>query len=159
MLCYISYVLLSFRICKYIFTNAKGQQKDWCWCWNANTLATWCKELTHWKRPWCWARLKEGGEGDDRGWDGWMASRTQRTWVWVDSGSWWWTGSSGLLQSTGLQRVGHGWATEFNCTELISEERTVMRELDQLSKSSHFPNHLLDTNINWLNSSLYSSIH
>ena len=57
-----------------------------------NTLATWCEELTHWKRPWCWERLKAGGEGDDRGRDGWMASATQWTWVWVDSESWWWTG-------------------------------------------------------------------
>ena len=47
--------------------------KDWCWSWNSNTLATWCKELTHWKRPWFWERLKAGGEGDDRGWDGWLA--------------------------------------------------------------------------------------
>ena len=66
--------------------------KDWCWNWNSNTLATWCEELTHWKRPWCWEGLKAGGEGDDRGWDGWMASPTQWTWVWVNSGSWWWTG-------------------------------------------------------------------
>ena len=51
--------------------------KDWCWGWNSNTLATWCEELAHWKRPWCWERLKEGGEGDDRGWDGWMASLIQ----------------------------------------------------------------------------------
>ena len=49
----------------------------WCWSWSSNTLATWCKELTHLKRPWCWDRLKVGGEGDDRGWDGWMASPTQ----------------------------------------------------------------------------------
>ena len=62
-----------------------------------NTLATWCKELTHWKRPWCWERLKAGGEGDDRGWDGWMASPTRWTWVWVKSGSWWWTGRPGVL--------------------------------------------------------------
>ena len=48
--------------------------KDWCWSWNSNTLATWCEELTHWKRPWCWERLKAGGERDDRGWDGWMPS-------------------------------------------------------------------------------------
>ena len=48
--------------------------KDWCWSWNSNTLATWCEEPTHWKRPWCWERLKSGGEGDDRGWDDWMAS-------------------------------------------------------------------------------------
>ena len=60
--------------------------KDWCWSWNSNTLATWCKELTHLKRPWCWERLRAGGEGDDRGWDGLMASSTQWTWVWVDDG-------------------------------------------------------------------------
>ena len=58
-----------------------------CWSWNSNTLATWCKELTHLKRPWCWERLRAGGEGDNRGWDGWMASPTQWTWVWVDSRS------------------------------------------------------------------------
>ena len=88
--------------------------KDWCWSWNSNTLATWCEELTHWKRPWCWERLKERGEGDDRGWDGWMASLTQWTWVWVISGSWWWTGRPGMLQSMGSQRVRHNWATELN---------------------------------------------
>ena len=81
--------------------------KDWCWSWNSNTLVTWCKELTHWKRPRCWERLKSGGEGDDRGWDGWMASLTRWTWVWVSSRSWWWTGKPGMLQSTGLQWVGH----------------------------------------------------
>ena len=60
--------------------------KDWCWSWNSNTLGTWYEELIHWKRPWCWESLKAGGEGDDRGWDGWMASPTQWTWVWVSSG-------------------------------------------------------------------------
>ena len=65
--------------------------KDWCWSWNSNTLATWCKELTHLKRPWCCKRLKAGREGDGRGWDGWMASSTQWTWVCVNSWSWWWT--------------------------------------------------------------------
>ena len=79
-------------------------------------FSTWCKELTHLKSPWCWERLKVGGEGDDRGWDGWMASRTQWTWVWVSSGSWWWTGKPGLLQSMGLQRFRHDWATELNWT-------------------------------------------
>ena len=69
--------------------------KDWFWSWNSNPLATWCEELTHWKRPWCWESLKTGREGDDRGWDGWMASPTQWTWVWVNSGSWWWTGRPG----------------------------------------------------------------
>ena len=59
--------------------------KDWCWSWNSNTLATWCEELTHLKRPWCWEKLKAGKEGDDRRWDGGMASPTQWTWVWVNS--------------------------------------------------------------------------
>ena len=53
------------------------------------TLATWCEELTHWKRFWCWERLRAGGKGDDRGWNGWTASLTQWTWVWASSGSWW----------------------------------------------------------------------
>ena len=61
-----------------------------------------------------WERLRAGGEGDDRGWDGWMASLTRWTWVWVSSRSWWWTGKLGVPQSTGLQRVGHNWATELN---------------------------------------------
>ena len=77
--------------------------KDWCWSWNSNTLATWCEELTHWKKPWWWERQRVEGEGDDRGWDGWMASPTQWTWVWVDSGSWWWTGRPGMLQFMGSQ--------------------------------------------------------
>ena len=88
--------------------------KDWCWSWNSNTLATWCEELTHWKRPWCWERLKAAGEGDDREWDGWMASPTQWTWIWVSSRYWWWTGKPGMLQSMGLQGVGRDWATELN---------------------------------------------
>ena len=74
------------------------------------------KELTHWKRPWCWERLKRGGEGDDRGWDGWMASPTRWTWVWVNSGSWWWTGRPGVLQSLGRKQSD---ATELNWTELM----------------------------------------
>ena len=79
-----------------------------------NTLATWCEELTHLKRPWCWERRRAGGEGDDRGWDGWMASPTQWTWVWVNSMSWWWIGKPGMLWSIGSQRVRHNWATELN---------------------------------------------
>ena len=65
-------------------------------------------------RHWCWERLKAGGERDDRGWDGWMASLTQWAWVWVNSRSWWWTGWPGVLQSMGTQRVGHDWATELS---------------------------------------------
>ena len=76
-------------------------------------LATWCKEQTHLKRPWFWERLK-AGEGDNRGWGGWIASPTWWTWVWASSGSWWWTGKPGMLQSMWLQRVGHDWVTELN---------------------------------------------
>ena len=94
--------------------------KDWCWSWNSNTLATSWEELTHWKRLWWWQGLGAGGEGDDRGWDGWMASPTLWTWVWVNSWSWWWTGRPGMLQFMGLQRVRHDHdrVTELNWTEL-----------------------------------------
>ena len=78
----------------------------------SSTLTTSCEELTHWKRLWCWERLGAGGEGDDRGWDGWMASLTRWTRVLVNSGSWWWTGRPGMLQFMGSQGVGHNWATE-----------------------------------------------
>ena len=88
--------------------------KEWCWSWSSSTLATSCEELTHWKRPRCWDGLGAGGEGDDRGWDGWMASLTGWTWVWVNSGSWWWTGRPGMLWFMGSKRVGHDWATELN---------------------------------------------
>ena len=88
--------------------------KDWCWSWNSNTLATSCEELTNWKRPWCWEWLKTG-EGDNRGWDSWMASPTQWTWVWVNSRSW--TGRPGVLRFMASQRVGHDWATALNWTD------------------------------------------
>ena len=89
--------------------------KDWCWSWNSSTLATWCKELTHLKRPWCWEGLGAGGGGDDRGWDGWMASLTWWTWVWVNSGSWWWAGRPGAA----IHRVAESDTTErLNWTEL-----------------------------------------
>ena len=91
--------------------------KDWCWSWNSSTLATWCEELTHCKRPWCWEGLGAGGEGDNRGWDGWMTSPTPWTWVGVNSGSWWWTGRPGVLRFMGSQRIGHDWAIELNWTE------------------------------------------
>ena len=78
----------------------------------------WCKEQTHSKRPWCWERLKAGRERDDRGWDGWMASPTQWTWVWASSRSWWWTEKPGMLQSMRSQKVGHNW-TELSQTKKI----------------------------------------
>ena len=74
-----------------------GCSLEGCWSWNSNTLATWCRELTYLKRPWCWERLRAGGEGDNRRWHGWMASPTQWTWVWVNSEIWWWTGSRGVF--------------------------------------------------------------
>ena len=83
-----------------------GVAQSWTWLkrlsssssiQSSNTLATWCEELTHWKRPRCWERLKAGGEAGIRGWDGWMASLTWWTWVWARSGSWWQTEKPGGL--------------------------------------------------------------
>ena len=81
------------------------------WCWSSSAMATWCEEPAHLKRPWCWERLKARGEGDDRGWNGWMASLTQWTWVWASSGRWWRTGDPRMLESMGSQRVGCDWMT------------------------------------------------
>ena len=86
------------RTCLYLFEREK-------WIWEM-------KLINSGFRPWCWERLRAGGEGDDRGWDGWMASPTQWTRVWVDSSSWKWTGRPGMLRFMGLQRVGHDRATE-----------------------------------------------
>ena len=91
--------------------HLKGSQswvffrKSQDWSWNSNTLATSCEELTHWKRSWCLEGLRAGGEGDDRGWDGWMASPPRWTWVWVNSGSWWWTGRTGVLWLRGHKEL------------------------------------------------------
>ena len=98
-------------------------------------------ELTHWKRPWCWKGLGAGGEWDDRGWDGWMASPTQWTWVWAISWSWWWTGKLGILQSIGLQRVGHDWETELTDFFATSLRRIVINLLLTYQKMGrNFPN-------------------
>ena len=105
--------------------------KDWCWSWNSSTLATWREELTHWKRPWFWERLKAGGEGETRGWDGWMASSTWWTWVLVSSGSWWWTEKPGVLRSMGSQRVRHDWATELNWYMQKSAPNVCIRSVTQ----------------------------
>ena len=75
------------------------------------------RRLTHLKILWCWERFKERGEGHDRGWDDWMTSLTQGTWVWVNARSWWWTGRPGVLPSMGPQRVRHDWVTELNWME------------------------------------------
>ena len=87
--------------------------KDGCWSWSSNTLASWCENLSHWKRPRGWERLKADGEGNNRGWDGWMASLTPWMWVWGSSGRWWRTGKPGVLQCMmGSQRVGHDQAID-----------------------------------------------
>ena len=96
--------------------------RDWCWSWNSNPLATWREELTHWKRPWCWEGLGAGGEGDDRGWYGWMASPTQWTWVWVDSGR------PGVLWFMGSQ----SWTRLSDWTELNWRLRIELYEIDTL---------------------------
>ena len=86
-----------------------------CWSWISSTLATWCEELTHLKRPWCWERLRAGAEGNDRRWDGWMASPTQWTWVWWTPGIGDGQGGLACCGSWG-RRVGHYWVTEVNFT-------------------------------------------
>ena len=93
--------------------------KDWCWSWNSSTLATWYAELTHWKRPSCWERSKAGAEGDDRGWDDWMVSPTQWTWVWVNSGV---GDGQGGLACCGSCSLKESHTTErLNWTELSSQ--------------------------------------
>ena len=88
-------------------------------------------KLSPWKRPWCWERLKVGGEGDNRGWDGWMASPIWWTWVWANSRSWWWTRKPGMLQSVGLQRARHDWVTKLNWTDIIA---MWIREINVIEK-------------------------
>ena len=120
--------------------------KDWWWSWNSNTLATWWEELTHWKRPWCWKRLKAEGEGIDRGWDGWMASLTQWTSVWASSRSWWWPGKLAVLQSMGLQRVSDWTETEWSCHHIlhhISGEKHGLKQQLQFTISYSFEWHLV----------------
>ena len=83
----------------------------------AETPVLWPPHAKGWLigKDWCWEGLGAGGEGDDRGWDGWMASLTQWTWVWASCRSWWWTGRPDVLQTMGSQRVRQDWATELNC--------------------------------------------
>ena len=92
-------------------SNLEYYWQDWCWSWRSR-----CKQLTHWESPWCWERLRAEREEGVRGWDGWMASPMQWTWTWANFGRWWGTGRHGVLQSMGLQRVGHNWATEWQQT-------------------------------------------
>ena len=102
--------------CKEIHPVNPKQNLSWIFIGRTNSLATWCKELSHWIRPWCWERFKAGGEGDDRGWDIWTASPSQWTWVWASSRSSQWTRKPGVLQYMGSQRVRH--IEQLNWTEL-----------------------------------------
>ena len=108
--------------------TSPGCSLEWGWGWNSNTLATSCEELTYWKRLWCWEGLGAGGEGDDRGWDGWMASPTWCTWVWVNSRSWWWTGRPGILRFMGFQRVRYDWVTELNWLNERNQRQHIQME-------------------------------
>ena len=83
--------------------------QDWCWSWSSSILVIWREQPTHWKSPWCWERLRAEGEEGIRGWDGWVASPVQWTWTWANFGRWWGTGTRGLLQSMGSQRIWHDW--------------------------------------------------
>ena len=85
---------------------------------DAETLILWPPDAKNWKRFWCWKRFKVGGEGDDRGWDDWMTSPIWWTWVWASSGSRWWTGNPGVLQSIVSQRVKCNWVSELNWTHI-----------------------------------------
>ena len=150
--------------------------EGWCWRSNPSILKeistgcsleglmlklklqyfTSCEELTYWKRPWCWEGLGAGGEGDDRGWDGWMASLTRWAWVWVNSRSWWWTERPGVLRFMGSQRVGHDWATELNW--LCKDQRdyffflalfTWISQINQVIAKWSFPSGGWDTEKEW----------
>ena len=98
-------------------------RKDWCW--SSNTLATWCEELTHWKRPWCWERWKAGSEGSNRGWDGWMASLTQWTGVWASSGSW-------VMDREAWCSWGH---KELDTTEWLNQLMLILRKKEGKEKT------------------------
>ena len=89
--------------------NSEYYWKDWCWSWSFKILDLWCEEPTHWKRPWCWERLRRTGQ---RGWDSWMVSSTQWTWVWANSGRYWRSENPGVLQFMGSQRFRNDWRTE-----------------------------------------------
>ena len=88
-------------------------RNDWCWSQSSSFLVIWCKRMTHWKGPWCWERLRAGGEEGIRGSDDWISmNMMQWTWTCANSGRWWGTGRPDMLQSMGLRRVGHEWVTE-----------------------------------------------
>ena len=107
--------------------NPEYTLENWCWSCSSNTLATWCEELTLWKRPWCWEILKAKGEEGGRGWDGQIASTTQWTWIWTNSGRQWRTEKPVVLQSMGSQRVGYDLANWTATTVVRTGERCIAR--------------------------------
>ena len=92
--------------------NPEYSWKAWCWTWNSCILVIWCEQLTHWKSPWCWERLRAEEEKDVRGWDGWMASLMQWTWTWANFGRWWGTREAWHSAVQDSHRVGHEWGAE-----------------------------------------------
>ena len=139
--------MISFELSK-ISGNQEGNQ-FWVFIGRtdveAETQILWPPCVKHWliwkKKPWCWERLKMGGEGNDRGWDGWMASPTQWAWVWVNPGSWWWTGWPGVLRFMGSQRVGHDWATELNWIDRRPEFGGWFLGLSRMNRSQNGTSH------------------
>ena len=102
--------------------------------------------MTHWKRLWCWEGLGARGEGGDRGWDGWIASPTWRTWVWVNSGSWWWTERLAMPQPIESQRFRHDWVAELNWTEVSFIAALILCMRDSPSWSKLLPKSLSPIN-------------
>ena len=113
-------------VCIHTHTGILLSHKKECIWVNSNEMDEYFGHLMQrtdsFEKTLCWERLKVGGEGDDRGWDGWMASPTQWTWIWVNSGSWWWTGKPGVLQSMESQRVRNDWVTKLNWEPIIESE-------------------------------------
>ena len=98
--------------------------KDWCWSWRSYTFSTWWEVLTHWKRSWFWERLKAGGEGNDRGWDGWIASLTWWTWLWANSRCWWWAEKLAWDSSLGCRES--DMTEQLNWTEWIEWDKKLV---------------------------------
>ena len=117
--------------------------KDWCWNWNSNTLATWCGKTDSFEKTLMLGKI----EDRRRRWQRmrcWMSSSTQWTWVWVNSGRWWWTGKPDVLQSMGSQRVGHDWATELNWTPR-TRTAVLLHSVGMMLKERKEKKHLLDS--------------
>ena len=112
----------------------------WVYCgsWSCNTLASCCKEPTHWKRPWCWKRLRAEGEAGDKGWGGCMSSSTQWTWVWANSGRSWRTGKPGMLQTMELRRVRHDLVTEQQQQQQLQQKQHTFQNDHHYKSSYHY---------------------